>query len=195
MSAMSVCPNCGSDKVQVKVLPKYHYRESGLDDIYLSGDWVTETACGSCGEKFISIKLEQQLLQVIALDLLMRHGLLAGKQIRYLREACGLTQEQLSKELGLRRRETVTGWEREAEPTRNWAAELLLRAVLLRRFRSALDEEGNNHLAPFHIEGLIEFEQVFSKYFQNFFVPRKHVRLSVQNTEERWQPEPLCSQG
>jgi DNA-binding transcriptional regulator YiaG len=192
---MNVCPNCGSDKVHAKLLPKYHYRESGLDNFYLFGNWVTETSCANCGEKFISIKLEQQLLQVIALVLLTRHGLLAGKEIRYVREASGLTQDRLAKELGLRRRETVTEWELEATPKRDWGAELLLRAVLLRKFRAALDEEGNNHLAPFHIETLIEFEQVFSKYFQNFFAPKRQARLSVQNTEDRWQPEPICTEG
>ena len=179
------CPECGGGGVKVRKVPRYHYRESGLDGIYLEGNLVIEATCSDCGEKFVTVLMEQQLLQVIALDLLIKHEFLAGKEIRFLRETCGLTQDQLAKDLGISRRQTVLQWERGATTTRDWGSELLLRAVLLRRFKEAINQ--NNHLAPSHIETLLEFERVFAKYFQNFFSHKRPQRKLVQSTDDIWQ--------
>ena len=69
-----MCPNCGRTAAASRELSKYHYKESGLNNVWLSGG-VTETKCAECGETFIRIWKEPQLLQLIAMDLLMEPSL------------------------------------------------------------------------------------------------------------------------
>src|SRR5206468_7098740 len=126
MTEQELCPNCGRSTVRTRPLSRYEYSESGLDGIILTGNLVLSATCSDCGESFVTVLMEQQLLQVIAMDLLIRQGFLNGKELRYLREMCGLTQAELSKRLGLSGRQSVIRWEREAVPDRQWGAELLL---------------------------------------------------------------------
>src|SRR5262245_46274185 len=106
-----ICPSCGSAKVAVRHPATYRYREAGLDGVTLLGG-VTEIECAACRNTYVHVEKEQQLLQVIALVLLVKPGHLTGRELRYLRTEMELSQADLAKALGVRR-ETIA--ERESK--------------------------------------------------------------------------------
>lgn len=191
---MNKCPKCGSSKLQTKPLRRrYHYTESGLDNVWIH-DGVMEAVCPSCKSRLISIGNEPQLLQVIAMALLVRPGFLASRELRYLRQACELTQEALAKLLGLSRRATVGEWESEERPRRDPGSELLLRLVLLHAFKEMLEVDGNCHLSPSHLDTLRTFEEGFSRAFQELLKQRPVRRLEVEKPQNQpWRTPGLLS--
>src|SRR6266487_2548097 len=90
-----ICPECGKPNASARELTKSHYRESGLDNVWLYGG-VTESKCANCGKSSIRIWKEAQLLQVIAKGLLMEPRPLAGPEWRFIRRAAGMSQAQLA---------------------------------------------------------------------------------------------------
>ena len=73
------------------------------------------------------------------MSLLMRPGRLRGPELRYLRHACDLTQEQLAHRLDVLRA-AVIRWERGAAGRLDRARTLHLRMVLLKEFQQVLSE-------------------------------------------------------
>ena len=190
MTTVKVCPHCGSQRVHVRHLSSYHYRESGLDDIWLRGKGVLEATCAECGERSVAIRKEQQLLQVIALGLLQRPGFLTGKEIRYLRETCSLTQAGLALALG-HRRATIADWEREVGSRHDRGSEVYLRAILLARFKEVLGDPNRNHLPNTQRRNLESFERRFANLVEAFTAPRRPAKLSMQRTKrDAWRPVP-----
>jgi hypothetical protein len=157
------CPNCGKQTASAKELPKYRYRESGLDSVWLTGG-VTETVCRSCGNTFIRVWKEPQLLQVIALSLLMAPKSLAGPEWRFLRRACGLTQAQLASLLKYPRRETVAEREAKPNPRLSFPEEVGLRWVLVSSFQRYLAKPGNSSLEASQLEKLWSFAAFFRDF-------------------------------
>jgi len=179
-----------------KELKAYQYREAGLDNIVLHRG-VLEAACPKGHETLIAIQGEAQLLQVIALSLFMRKGFLSGKEIKYAREACDLTQAELAKVMQLNRRETIAEWESEKSPRRDVAAEFLLRAVLVEEFKLALETKVPNHLSPSHFKLLHAFQEAFVEAYK--LIPqteRKNRREEIQvrrNEYGVWTPERIAA--
>ena len=191
MQAIRTCPKCGSPRIRTKHVPKYQYRESGLDDIWLEGKGVLEARCASCGARFVRVLKERQLLQVIAVGLLMRPGFLVGKEIRYLRETCGLTQTDLANILGKDRRASITEWETQAEPSRDQAWEYFLRTALLRQFVRMLRDGSKRHLSQHHIDALEKWcGQFYDEVVRFVSASDSKPRLSLVKRTERtdWQP-------
>lgn len=149
----AMCPACGNSNVTQRHPERYHYIECGLEDVYLLGSGVTETVCSDCGETYVSIIQEWQLLQVIAMDLLMKRGLLIGQEMRYLRKACLLTQDALAKKL-IVTRQTIS--ERESRLTRaiGFEADFTLRAVLIGTFEEVVCNPEYSHLTESHLTQL-----------------------------------------
>ena len=186
---MNSCPNCGSSEIDSRRPSRYRYRESGLDNVWLEGGGVLETRCRNCGRRFVAILKEQQLLQVIALGLLMRPGFLRGSEIRYLRKMCRLTQAELADRLLIDRRQTITEWEDQEEPTRSEQTEYSLRAVLLDAFSGALSDEGNNHLARFHRKTLAAFQAAFPAAYRRYFTTRARKVLRLRKRRDWLGPD------
>lgn len=184
---MERCPDCGGADLTARSLEKYHYRESGLDNVWLHGGGVIEFTCGSCGRKSIAVHKESQLLQVIAMSLLMRPGRLRGPELRYLRHACDLTQEQLAHKLDVLRA-AVIRWERGAVERLDRARVLHLRMVLLKEFQQALSEPENDHLEDWHRKQLAEFAGRFTEEFERVFTRRARVTVVVRNRDDAWEP-------
>ena len=155
---ISMCSRCGSERITARELQRYRYKQSGLDNVVLYGG-VTEIRCGRCRESWTCVEKEWQLLQVIALHLFMKPGHLTGREIRYLRGACDLTQAELAARLDLRR-ESIAEREAKKDPGLTLAAEFFLRGVLLKAFRDCLRTE-YNHLAKEHRKLLSDLERSF----------------------------------
>jgi transcriptional regulator with XRE-family HTH domain len=171
--------------LQERTLNKYHYKESGLANVWLHGGGVTEYSCKTCGYKGIAIQKEAQLLQVIGLKLLMRPGPLGGQELRYLRKLCDLTQEKLASKLDVRRG-AVLKWEAGAMEAGR-PRQLHVRIVLLREFQRMLAEDGNllgnqnnQRLKAFESEFVALSERIFRK-------PRLKLIMLEKHTD--WEPQ------
>lgn len=161
-----ICPSCGKPAATASALATYRYKESGMPNLWLRGG-VTETVCASCKKKHIKIEKETQLLQVIALRLLMEARPLSGHEMRFLRGACQLSQAKLAEALR-HRRETISERETKQNPGIDFAEEVLLRLVMLRHFTQQLDTEGNNFLAENQRNDLANFTKFFSDFSEKF---------------------------
>lgn len=146
MSRRVVCPNCGRAAASRRALSKYHYEESGLPNVWLYGG-VTEVKCTACGETLLRIEKEWQLLQVIAVALLMSPRGMTGSELRFIRGACRMTQAKLASALGISRRETIAVREAREELGLTLAEEIGLRLVLIRGFLARLKEPGGSLLS------------------------------------------------
>ena len=76
----------------------FHYTMCGLDDIYLlSGFEIHETAYG----RGVSIERADELHKAIGRYLILHRKVLGPKDIRFLRKNLNMTQDELSKYLGV----------------------------------------------------------------------------------------------
>ncbi len=91
-------------------MKKYHYTESGLDNIYLvNGFKITKT---NSGDEEIFIHDIHGLHKAIGMILISKHGLLSGKEIKFIRSMLDLSQTTLAKILGCSY-QTVLLWEKD----------------------------------------------------------------------------------
>lgn len=92
---------------------KYHYTESGLDNIYLvNGFEINKTE--DDGEE-IFIHDIHGLHKAIGKTLVFKKGLLAGNEIKFIRTTLDLSQTSLGRLLGLDY-QTILGWEKNKFP-------------------------------------------------------------------------------
>ncbi|MDA8215221.1 MAG: helix-turn-helix domain-containing protein [Nitrospiraceae bacterium] len=103
------CHICG--EIMQKTKGSYVYRESGLDNVVLTG--ITIYKC-SCGEKMPEISNIDGLHRVIANALVKKKTPLSGKEVRFLRKQIGLSAKELAAVLGVNP-VTVSRWENEIE--------------------------------------------------------------------------------
>lgn len=114
----------------------YHYTECGLDDVYLlNGYDVVETPYGSG----MTILDEDALLHVIALSLVQRRALLAGREVRFLRRRLDMTQAELAKLLRVDA-QTLARWEK-GETKLHGAADGLIRVIYMIGFDQDVSKE------------------------------------------------------
>jgi putative zinc finger/helix-turn-helix YgiT family protein len=100
-----ICPICGR-KLSATV-QDYHYIESGLDNVFVSG--VTLYKC-RCGEEYVQLPGAQLVHDQIASELLKKSSLLTGAEAKFLRKWLRLTSEELAQALG-KTRVSVSRWE------------------------------------------------------------------------------------
>lgn len=86
----------------------YHYKECGLDNVWLENGFKVKTTPYGKG---VSIDDAIGLHNVIALDLILKKGRITGKELRFMRVILGLSQEGLGKCVGASE-QSVSLWER-----------------------------------------------------------------------------------
>jgi len=86
----------------------YHYKECGLDNVYLVN--VEVCRCPGCNEKVVSIPALPALNTAIGEDLLQKESRLNGKEIRFLRKNMGMKSVDLQRYLGVDNA-TISRWE------------------------------------------------------------------------------------
>ena len=161
------CPGCGRRSATDHVLRNYRYSESGMPNVWLHGGAI-ETRCSRCRQKFLRIEKEDQLLQMLATHLLIDPRPLTGYEMRFLRGSCHLSQAELARVLRMRR-ETIA--EREARknlPGIGFADEVVLRWVLLTRFRQHVGTKGNDFLPARYHRVLDSFSDLFEEFSRRF---------------------------
>lgn len=101
------CPTCNNaEMVCGKV--KYHYQESGLDNVYLEGTDVCQ--CPACKEEIVSIHAVPELHNLIGKALTEKKSMLTGREIRFLRKNAGLSAKKFAGMIGVDNA-TVCRWE------------------------------------------------------------------------------------
>lgn len=95
MTMSKKCTKCGYVGLNSMNPTLYHYKSSGLDNVYLKGG-VTEYVCPKCGERSTAIKNVVGLHEAIALNLAEAKRRLSGKELRFLRERLAFSAEELA---------------------------------------------------------------------------------------------------
>jgi transcriptional regulator with XRE-family HTH domain len=188
------CPLCGADAgLRWQRLKQYRYHESGLDNVMLNGG-VWQADCENCGETLVHIEAEAQLLQVIALILLSKEGLLTGPETRFLRKAAGLSQSEMARVLGMNRQPTISAREQKAREVMNPAEDLGFRVLVLRRFLDRLKESGEDHLAPIHHKILEGIDKQLWRRVRQILeedIQRASVEVQIKRKQSDWTSEEL----
>ena len=118
----------------------YHYKECGLDNIWLSNGF--ELVDSDYGEGVIIHEVEKLNL-AIGRDICGRPRL-DGKQFKFLRRQLGLSQKRLGKLMGVEE-QTISLWER-GQSTLPLCSEILLRTLFMQstgsrvKLRETLEE-------------------------------------------------------
>lgn len=92
------CHECGAT-MKEKMIGKYHYKESGLDNVYLHG--ILSHTCLHCKETFVEIPDPVQLHIVLSLALASKTGMLIGSEIRFLRKEIGMPSKSFAQMMGV----------------------------------------------------------------------------------------------
>ena len=117
-----------------KIKAPLHYRECGLDDVYLvSGYEIVKTPYG----KGVAVKNVDGLLRAIGRQLATEKKVLTGKELRFLRKQMDLTQAELGHFVDLSSQQ-VARWEK-GEYEIPGAAETLVRQLFIEHIGGKLD--------------------------------------------------------
>ncbi len=136
------CPQCGATLPRPEVVRLYHYRESGLDNVYLKD--ITTYRC-ACGERVVKIPAVERVHDAIAAELLTKSSLLTGPEFRFLRKWVGLTAPELASALGVKTRITISRWENDKAPL-TAAADHAMRLLVMRMKEDALNRRLFEHV-------------------------------------------------
>ena len=102
----------------------YHYIECGLDNVFLYNIPIVHD---QGGEQVVCIPRIHVLHKVIAQGIIIKNGLLSGKEIRFLRTEMGLKQSELAQIIG-KDQQTIGRWER-GENTPDKTTDILIRIM------------------------------------------------------------------
>jgi len=91
-----ICPDC--KKPMTRKIDEYHYKESGLDNVYLKNTIVYECPCGV---SYPSVFRMPFLNDLIVDKLFEKPALLNGKEIRFIRKSLLMPSKVFSKKLGV----------------------------------------------------------------------------------------------
>lgn len=100
------CYECGTVMKEKKIT--HHYKESGLDNVYLEG--VSEFVCPECKARFVDMPRPVQLHIVLAIALSFRKSMLTGPEIRFMRKEVGMTGKAFAEFIGVNS-VTLSRWE------------------------------------------------------------------------------------
>lgn len=144
-------------------MKKYHYRECGLDYVYLrNGFRISETPRG----EIVHIENIDSLHCAIGEYIALEKKSLTGKEFRFLRHELGLSQSMLGVTLG-KSGQTIARWEKDQNAI-DGAAERLLRLIYIERL-------GENDGVTGILEQLSKLDDLIEG------------ELSFEDTNEGWQ--------
>ncbi len=92
------CRECGEEMRQIG--GRYHWVESGLDNVYIEGDQVKQWECPN-GHKTVQIGALRNLLDTLANALVNKRGRLTGPEVRYLRKSLYWKAGNMARVLGV----------------------------------------------------------------------------------------------
>lgn len=99
------CPHCR--KKMIHKIGKYHYTESGMDNVYLDG--VEKYTC-NCGETSVTIPSIMELHDLLGVAIVNKPIGLEGKEVRFLRKNMGYSGKEFADIIGVDHT-TLSRWE------------------------------------------------------------------------------------
>lgn len=109
MSSQIKCDICGKGRFRNRILDKYDAGALvGLEHVTLVH--APAQVCGSCGAVILDGAVLERAMQELTVVLIESDGALLPAEVKFLRAALDMTQEQLAERLGLHRT-TVARWE------------------------------------------------------------------------------------
>ncbi|MBI3447401.1 MAG: helix-turn-helix domain-containing protein [Acidobacteria bacterium] len=95
------CDRCGGVLIARRTTRRspYHYRISGLDNVFLVG--ITVYSCAKCGSRSPVIPRIMELQGLIAQELTRKRSRLSGRELRFLRTNAGFPARQFASLLGV----------------------------------------------------------------------------------------------
>jgi len=129
----------------------YHYKECGLDNVYLTNGFSFDELDG---ETYVSIKNVDGLWKAIGMNLVTRQKTLSPSEIRFLRGQINMTQSELAGYLRVDD-QTVARWEKNKTKLPG-PADLGIRVLFL--LSDVAQPEGKEYVAKFRemIKDLVE---------------------------------------
>ncbi len=100
------CHTCKSEMICDKTV--FHYRESGLEYVYLEG--VDVYRCTGCDEEIINIPNIPDLHNFIGVSIIKKDSPLTGAEIRFLRKNAGMSALLMAEYMGVDNA-TISRWE------------------------------------------------------------------------------------
>lgn len=100
------CSACGEKATVAR--GDYHYKESGLKNVVLSG--IELIRCGKCGNEDPVIARMNDVHRALALAVVSQPFRLQGEDVRYLRKFLGMTQDQFAELLHVHK-SNLSKWE------------------------------------------------------------------------------------
>ena len=120
------CDICGQGTYVTRKLERHDIGALvGLDGATLTG--ADGQVCNQCGEVMLAGETLDKAMEALVVVLAVQDGALSAGEVRYLRKALEMTQEQLAERLGLHRT-TVARWE-SAEVAIGQAESMAIRAL------------------------------------------------------------------
>ena len=104
---MKKCWICGNDLAVIKD-KAYHYKESGLDNVFLHG--IIQYKCNHCDEEAPEIPNLKELHLLIGKSIICRNEYLSSREIIYLRKELGLKSKEMAELLSVTPQE-YSKWE------------------------------------------------------------------------------------
>ncbi|GLQ15871.1 helix-turn-helix domain-containing protein [Maritalea porphyrae] len=129
----------------------YHYKECGLENIYLSNGFIFDEFEG---EQVVAVKDIDALHEAIGLHIVLERKVPSGKELRFLRAELDMTQAELATMLNVSS-QSVARWEKE-ECEVNGGAVLALKLLFALK---ALPEDVKDKL----VAGLVDRLDALSK--------------------------------
>ena len=105
------CWKCGHEMTLIKSEP-YHYRESGLDNVFLYG--IAQSRCKKCGGEIVTIPNIKGLHLAIGRNLVCKEEMLTGAEARFLRKELKLNSKDMAAALSMKP-VTYLRWENEKQ--------------------------------------------------------------------------------
>lgn len=127
------CFSC-SKKMTAKI-ENYHYKESGIDDVYIE---TKVFRCNTCKEIMAELPNMQELHHVIAMALVNKNAKLSGREIRFLRKQLSLKAKDLGIILSVTQ-QTVSRWENDKEEISQYN-DKLIRLVYVQTMQEKCDK-------------------------------------------------------
>ncbi len=158
------CPHC--NKATKGKKGKYHYTESGLDNVYLE----TFIYKCECGETIVDIPNIYGLHELIAKDLVRKKSTLRGKEIKFIRKQLHLKANELAQILGVNK-VTVSRWENEEENI-GIANDKLIRMIYIQMCQEKCKE-------IFAIVGSIRTIDASMVKSKNIIIPQKDIKNAI----------------
>ena len=109
------------------LLEPYHYKECGLDNVYLYNIPIVKDIEG---EEVICIPKVNKLHKIIAEGIIYKKGILNAKEIKFLRTQIGFSQEDFAKLLG-KKGLSLGRWER-GETKTDVTTDILIRMIAIK---------------------------------------------------------------